>query len=525
MTRCAASRCVEPAAADHGAQVVGAGPPGDAEQPGTRAGPALEAGQRPERPQVGLLGQIVGAVRVDQGGGEAPHLGLGGPDERGLGGRVAVAGGQRPLGGRVDGRLRLPLLYGSLAGAGGDRRHGPRRRSRRRRRCRAGRGSRQLRLRGGTVSSRVLRPFTWRAPRRELFRAAGRLPAHDSRPGVRALALDHGQSPSVDACDSPWAGVVGEHGRHDCRPPPPFARLAAAAGLLVTVVALLLAPATLGQRPRGAVQQQPGRLGRGAGAPAEVVLTFSEPVRKVPDKIRVIAPDGSRADRGEPTFDGHRGHHPGRPGRAERHLPGQLPGDLRRQPPGLRGYTFSVGAPLRRPRRQRGRQPGRTRWSATRSRSPSSSATPGCCCCRPGAGAGRCSGPAGCPGAARPGWPGRARACSRVHGGGVLLQVPVHHRRRLFDVTGAAGRGARQLLRRRAPGPAGPAGRRGVPAPAPDRRAGRPDRPGDPGRPRRRRRWSPGRWPGTRPPRPRRRCPWSSTPCTWAAWRSGWAGW
>jgi copper transport protein len=36
-------------------------------------------------------------------------------------------------------------------------------------------------------------------------------------------------------------------------------------------------------------------------APAEVVLTFSEPVSPVPDRIRVLAPDGARADRGEPV--------------------------------------------------------------------------------------------------------------------------------------------------------------------------------------------------------------------------------
>lgn len=38
--------------------------------------------------------------------------------------------------------------------------------------------------------------------------------------------------------------------------------------------------------------------------PSEVVLTFSESVRKVPGKIRIIAPDGARADRGEPSFAG-----------------------------------------------------------------------------------------------------------------------------------------------------------------------------------------------------------------------------
>ena len=43
-----------------------------------------------------------------------------------------------------------------------------------------------------------------------------------------------------------------------------LARLAAAAGLLVTVVALLLAPATPASAHAVLVEQQPGRLRRGA---------------------------------------------------------------------------------------------------------------------------------------------------------------------------------------------------------------------------------------------------------------------
>src|SRR5690606_27301828 len=39
-------------------------------------------------------------------------------------------------------------------------------------------------------------------------------------------------------------------------------------------------------------------------APSEVVLTFSESVREVPDKVRVIGPDGKRVDRGKPVFAG-----------------------------------------------------------------------------------------------------------------------------------------------------------------------------------------------------------------------------
>jgi copper transport protein len=39
-------------------------------------------------------------------------------------------------------------------------------------------------------------------------------------------------------------------------------------------------------------------------APAEVVLTFTESVRRVPDRVRVIGPDGKRVDQGDASFDG-----------------------------------------------------------------------------------------------------------------------------------------------------------------------------------------------------------------------------
>lgn len=39
-------------------------------------------------------------------------------------------------------------------------------------------------------------------------------------------------------------------------------------------------------------------------APTQVVLTFSEPVNPVPDRVRVIAPDGSRVDHNEPRASG-----------------------------------------------------------------------------------------------------------------------------------------------------------------------------------------------------------------------------
>ncbi|MFG2056707.1 copper resistance CopC/CopD family protein [Micromonospora sp. NPDC048930] len=82
------------------------------------------------------------------------------------------------------------------------------------------------------------------------------------------------------------------------------ARLGAVAGLLITLVALLLAPATPASAHAVLVSTSPTASSVVPSGPAEVVLTFSEGVRKVPGKIRVIAPDASRADRGEPTFKG-----------------------------------------------------------------------------------------------------------------------------------------------------------------------------------------------------------------------------
>ncbi|MET8204246.1 copper resistance CopC/CopD family protein [Micromonospora taraxaci] len=82
-----------------------------------------------------------------------------------------------------------------------------------------------------------------------------------------------------------------------------LARLAVAAGLLVTVGALLIAPATSASAHAVLQSSSPAASSVVPSGPSEVVLTFSESVRKVPGKIRIIAPDGSRADRGEPGFD------------------------------------------------------------------------------------------------------------------------------------------------------------------------------------------------------------------------------
>ncbi|WP_435819532.1 copper resistance CopC/CopD family protein [Micromonospora tulbaghiae] len=85
------------------------------------------------------------------------------------------------------------------------------------------------------------------------------------------------------------------------------ARSGAVAGLLLLLVALLLVPATPAAAHAVLVSSSPAASAVVPEAPAQVVITFSEGVRKVPGKVRVIAPDGSRADRGEPTFQGAEG--------------------------------------------------------------------------------------------------------------------------------------------------------------------------------------------------------------------------
>lgn len=81
-------------------------------------------------------------------------------------------------------------------------------------------------------------------------------------------------------------------------------RTAALFGLLVLTLGLLLGPGTPARAHAVLVSSSPVPDVVLGNAPTEVVLTFSEGVRKVPGKIRVLGPDNSRVDRGEPTFSG-----------------------------------------------------------------------------------------------------------------------------------------------------------------------------------------------------------------------------
>ncbi|MFI6758867.1 copper resistance CopC/CopD family protein [Micromonospora sp. NPDC050417] len=81
-------------------------------------------------------------------------------------------------------------------------------------------------------------------------------------------------------------------------------RAGAMLGLLLATFALLFGPASPASAHAVLVSSSPLADAVLPSAPSEVVLTFSEGVRSVPDKIRVLGPDGARVDRGEPAFDG-----------------------------------------------------------------------------------------------------------------------------------------------------------------------------------------------------------------------------
>ncbi|GAA1638125.1 copper resistance CopC/CopD family protein [Catellatospora bangladeshensis] len=77
--------------------------------------------------------------------------------------------------------------------------------------------------------------------------------------------------------------------------------LAAVVGFL----ALTLLPASPAYAHAALLRTSPPAGSVVPEAPKEVTLTFSEPIAPVHDKIRIVGPDGERADRGTPTVDGN----------------------------------------------------------------------------------------------------------------------------------------------------------------------------------------------------------------------------
>jgi copper transport protein len=80
--------------------------------------------------------------------------------------------------------------------------------------------------------------------------------------------------------------------------------LAAAAGLLIGLFCVLLGPAAPASAHAALVGSDPASGTIVPDAPNKITLSFSESVQLVPGKIQVLAPDGSRADQGEPQAAG-----------------------------------------------------------------------------------------------------------------------------------------------------------------------------------------------------------------------------
>jgi copper transport protein len=79
---------------------------------------------------------------------------------------------------------------------------------------------------------------------------------------------------------------------------------AAVAGLLIGLFGVLLLPAGPANAHAVLVNSDPSNGTIVPDAPNKVTLTFSESVQLLQGKIQVLAPDGSRADQGEPSADG-----------------------------------------------------------------------------------------------------------------------------------------------------------------------------------------------------------------------------
>ena len=89
---------------------------------------------------------------------------------------------------------------------------------------------------------------------------------------------------------------------------PPRLRLrrasAAVAGLLVGLFCVLLGPTAPASAHAALVASDPAAGTIVPDAPNKVTLTFSESVQLISGRIQVLAPDGSRADQGEPQAAG-----------------------------------------------------------------------------------------------------------------------------------------------------------------------------------------------------------------------------
>lgn len=148
---------------------------------------------------------------------------------------------------------------------------------------------------------------------------------------------------------------LGEVGRPDplneaAWPAPRRTRTAALAVLVIGVLAVLLLPAGPASAHAALLRSTPARDTVLPAAPSEVVLQFSEPVRLVPDKVRVIDPSGKRADVGTPEASGNTVTITLLPGGARGTYLVSYRVISADSHPAAGGYTYSVGAASAAPR-------------------------------------------------------------------------------------------------------------------------------------------------------------------------------
>ena len=80
--------------------------------------------------------------------------------------------------------------------------------------------------------------------------------------------------------------------------------LAALAGLLIGFFAVLAGPASPASAHAALANSDPANGTIVPDAPNKITLNFTESVQLLNGKIQVLAPDGSRADQGEPVAEG-----------------------------------------------------------------------------------------------------------------------------------------------------------------------------------------------------------------------------
>jgi copper transport protein len=115
--------------------------------------------------------------------------------------------------------------------------------------------------------------------------------------------------------------------------------------MLVGLLAVPFTPASPASAHAAFLRSDPQAGAVLAEAPAQVVLTFSEPVRVVGDKIHIFGPDGKQAETGEPQVDGAQVRIPVKPTAAKGSYLVSYRLISADSHPITGGIPFSIGAP------------------------------------------------------------------------------------------------------------------------------------------------------------------------------------